>query len=170
MRNIRQNLFFALAYNATGIPIAAGAMALSSLSVVTNANRLRRWRTAPLPTAAPVAVEPRVEVGREAAPAGEGLTDPVCGMPINLETAAERRETEGGSVYFARPAARPRSTPTPTGTASPRREGDHDQAGRVPAGGPAARDPLCNPPPTAAARSPDGAVGPPRIREGREPR
>jgi len=58
MRNIRQNLFLAFAYNAVGIPIAAGvlypliqlrlnpmiaaaAMALSSLSVVTNANRLR---------------------------------------------------------------------------------------------------------------------------------
>ena len=61
MRNIRQNLVFAFAYNTLGIPIAAGAlypllelrlspmiaalaMALSSLSVVTNANRLRRWR------------------------------------------------------------------------------------------------------------------------------
>jgi len=61
MRNIRQNLFFALIYNAIGIPlaagvlypqlglrlspmIAAGAMALSSLSVVGNANRLRRYR------------------------------------------------------------------------------------------------------------------------------
>jgi hypothetical protein len=60
MRNIRQNLIFALAYNGIGIPIAAGmlypffgirlspmiaagAMALSSLSVVTNANRLRRY-------------------------------------------------------------------------------------------------------------------------------
>jgi Cu+-exporting ATPase len=58
MRNIRQDLFFAFAYNAVGIPIAAGVlypvtgvllspmiaaatMALSSLSVVTNANRLR---------------------------------------------------------------------------------------------------------------------------------
>jgi P-type Cu+ transporter len=63
MRNIRQNLFFAFAYNAAGIPIAAGvlyplldlqlspviaaaAMALSSLSVVLNANRLRGWRAA----------------------------------------------------------------------------------------------------------------------------
>ena len=61
MSNIRQNLFFALIYNGAGIPIAAGAlypllglrlspiiaaaaMALSSLSVVLNANRLRRWR------------------------------------------------------------------------------------------------------------------------------
>jgi len=59
MRNIRQNLVFAFGYNALGIPIAAGvlypvfglllspivagaAMAASSLSVVTNALRLRR--------------------------------------------------------------------------------------------------------------------------------
>jgi Cu+-exporting ATPase len=59
MRNIKQNLFFAFAYNAIGIPIAAGvlypvagillspmfagaAMALSSVSVVTNALRLRK--------------------------------------------------------------------------------------------------------------------------------
>jgi Cu+-exporting ATPase len=59
MRNIRQNLFFALAYNAAGVPIAAGilypffglllspmfaaaAMSLSSVSVIGNALRLRR--------------------------------------------------------------------------------------------------------------------------------
>jgi Cu+-exporting ATPase len=58
MRNIRQNLFFAFAYNSLGIPIAAGvlyplfglllspvlasaAMTLSSVSVITNALRLR---------------------------------------------------------------------------------------------------------------------------------
>jgi Cu+-exporting ATPase len=64
MRNIRQNLFFAFFYNAAGVPIAAGilypflgvllspmiagaAMAFSSLSVVGNANRLRRFSFKP---------------------------------------------------------------------------------------------------------------------------
>ena len=62
MKNIRQNLFFALVYNALGVPIAAGvlyplsshlllnpmiaaaAMSLSSVSVVANALRLRSMR------------------------------------------------------------------------------------------------------------------------------
>jgi P-type Cu+ transporter len=61
MRNIRQNLFFAFVYNAIGVPIAAGAlypffgvtlspmiaaaaMSLSSVSVISNSLRLRRAR------------------------------------------------------------------------------------------------------------------------------
>ena len=61
MRNIRQNLFFALIYNAAGVPVAAGllypffgmlispmfaafAMSASSISVVTNSLRLRSAR------------------------------------------------------------------------------------------------------------------------------
>ncbi len=61
MRNIRQNLFFAFIYNSLGVPIAAGvlypffglllspiiagaAMSLSSVSVITNALRLRSVR------------------------------------------------------------------------------------------------------------------------------
>jgi P-type Cu+ transporter len=61
MRNIRQNLFFAFVYNAAGVPVAAGvlypvfgillspmvaaaAMALSSVSVIANAARLRSVR------------------------------------------------------------------------------------------------------------------------------
>ena len=74
MRNIRQNLGFAFGYNALGIPIAAGllypftglllspmiaaaAMAASSLSVVTNANRLRRF------------APPRIHVAERSVPA-----------------------------------------------------------------------------------------------------
>jgi Cu+-exporting ATPase len=61
MANIRQNLFFAFIYNSAGVPVAAGvlypflgillspivgaaAMALSSVSVIGNALRLRRVR------------------------------------------------------------------------------------------------------------------------------
>ncbi|MBV6501339.1 MAG: Copper-exporting P-type ATPase [Prosthecobacter sp.] len=61
MRNIRQNLLFAFLYNAVGIPVAAGmlypwfgillspmlagaAMSLSSVSVISNALRLRRFQ------------------------------------------------------------------------------------------------------------------------------
>ena len=61
MRNIRQNLFFAFIYNFIGVPVAAGllypafgillspmfasaAMAFSSVSVISNALRLRAAR------------------------------------------------------------------------------------------------------------------------------
>jgi Cu+-exporting ATPase len=61
MRNIRQNLFFAFAFNALGVPLAAGvlypafgillspmiaaaAMSFSSVSVIANALRLERVR------------------------------------------------------------------------------------------------------------------------------
>jgi Cu+-exporting ATPase len=61
IRNIRQNLFFAFVYNVLGVPIAAGllypffglllspmiasaAMSVSSVSVIANALRLRRFR------------------------------------------------------------------------------------------------------------------------------
>jgi Cu+-exporting ATPase len=61
LRTIRQNLFWAFIYNVVGIPIAAGllypftgwllspvlasaAMSLSSVSVLTNSLRLRRFR------------------------------------------------------------------------------------------------------------------------------
>ncbi|MFO0624349.1 MAG: hypothetical protein U0325_01930 [Polyangiales bacterium] len=63
MRTIRQNLFWAFAYNVVGIPLAAGAlypllgwmlspmfasaaMSLSSVSVVSNSLRLNGFRTA----------------------------------------------------------------------------------------------------------------------------
>ncbi|MEO7558011.1 MAG: HAD-IC family P-type ATPase, partial [Gammaproteobacteria bacterium] len=68
LRNIKQNLFGAFIYNVLGIPIAAGvlyplfgmllspiiagaAMAASSITVVTNANRLRLFEPIPVPEA-----------------------------------------------------------------------------------------------------------------------
>jgi len=117
MRNIRQNLVLAFVYNAVGIPIAAGlfypftgwllspmiaagAMALSSLSVVSNANRLRRWHPTTLPhvdVAGDVAPEVQTTRTMGAALAGGdrhdeqdhsehdpiGLVDPVCGMTVS---------------------------------------------------------------------------------------
>ncbi len=161
MRNIRQNLFFALAYNGIGIPAAAGAlypafgirlspmiasaaMAASSLSVVGNASRLRRYHPA-LPETEVADVTPQVETGsghsldvaeRSGARHGDGdpahdgaghahgaaahddgghahagpsdggpgvhatVTDPVCGMQVDLASAAAHRDTPAGTVYF----------------------------------------------------------------------
>ena len=109
MRTIRQNLVWAFGYNVVLIPVAAGAplpagrlllapalaagaMALSSVSVVTNSLRLRRlphqlkgwihrWRLHRRPDGA----------------------DPVCGMEVNREVAAPpglSAEHEGHSFYF----------------------------------------------------------------------
>ena len=84
MRNVKQNLFWALFYNAICIPVAAGAfawagfslnpmiaaaaMSVSSVCVVTNALRLRGWK--PQRLSAPTGA-----AGSEAAP-GDPATDP----------------------------------------------------------------------------------------------
>jgi Cu+-exporting ATPase len=122
MRNIRQNLFFAFAYNLVGIPIAAGvlypflgvrlspmiaagAMALSSLSVVSNANRLRGFRArTPHGTVLP-ASQPRVEVGA-AEPDKE--VDPICGMEVDPATAAASVTLDGPTYYFCSTGCRDR--------------------------------------------------------------
>ena len=83
MRNIKQNLFWALFYNAVCIPVAAGvltpwgvtlnpmigaaAMGFSSVFVVSNALRLRTWRPSEVRTeaAAPVAADVRIEEPRK---------------------------------------------------------------------------------------------------------
>ena len=136
MRNIKQNLVFAFLYNTLGIPIAAGllypvfgillspmvaaaAMALSSLSVVTNANRLRRWAPHPIhespTTGSPVT--PVVEIGGETPTTQQHTTgkdtpmfgkkttatthiDPVCGMKVKPATAAATRTIGETTIYF----------------------------------------------------------------------
>jgi Cu+-exporting ATPase len=133
MLNIKQNLVFAFVYNGIGIPIAAGAlypglgrtlspmiaagaMALSSLSVVANANRLKSFRPRPISeTVHNDPLEPTVEVGREKelAPAAiprreeaqmsnttNPAVDPVCGMSVDPDNAAETVEHEGVTYYF----------------------------------------------------------------------
>jgi Cu+-exporting ATPase len=120
MRNIRQNLFFAFVYNTFGIPIAAGAlyaatglllspmiaagaMALSSLSVVGNANRLRTYRAAPLPAEGAAVDRVEVEVHEHEErkeEAMETVRDPVCGMNIDPATAAATVEHDGQTYYF----------------------------------------------------------------------
>ena len=124
MRNIRQNLFLAFFYNMVGIPVAAGvlypffgirlspmiaaaAMAASSLSVVSNSNRLRRFTPAPIdPTVAPLQVEPSVQTPSDTPDAGpDQLVDPVCGMTVNVETAISY-DYAGKSHGFCSPGCR----------------------------------------------------------------
>ncbi len=110
MRNIRQNLFLAFVYNTLGIPIAAGmlypflglrlspmiaagAMALSSLSVVSNANRLRRFKPVGL-SPGRSAAEPNVEVPAQR----REESDSVCGMTVDPDTAPQR--THAGKTYW----------------------------------------------------------------------
>jgi Cu+-exporting ATPase len=156
MRNIRQNLVFAFVYNALGIPIAAGllypafgltlspmiaaaAMALSSLSVVANAGRLRRFTASVLPVPSSVQYpEPVVEVGGEDETSHKTtksetredpmnnstmtVTDPVCGMSIAPATTATKVEHEGAIFYFCSQhcadafVADPAKYATPAGT------------------------------------------------------
>jgi Cu+-exporting ATPase len=118
MRNIKQNLFFAFGYNVAGIPIAAGllypvvglllnpmiaaaAMALSSLSVVGNANRLRRFRPSVLyvERRSRPRIEVRVEVGESKEEQVATVRDPVCGMDVEPESAAGSAQHEG-KTYF----------------------------------------------------------------------
>lgn len=119
MRNIRQNLLFAFVYNMIGIPVAAGAlypsfgillspmiaaaaMAMSSLSVVSNANRLRRFKVPALvePSMA-TSGETKVEVHQRGEQPGiVAATDPVCGMDVDPARAAGTATYKGKTYYF----------------------------------------------------------------------
>ena len=121
MRNIKENLVFAFSYNTIGIPIAAGllypffgvtlspmiaaaAMALSSLSVTTNANRLRTYQRPALAAAASGSEDQTtIEVqGSESEKENDMATvkDVVCGMDIDPDTAAAKMEHEGKTYHF----------------------------------------------------------------------
>jgi Cu+-exporting ATPase len=122
MRNIRQNLAGAFFYNTSGIPVAAGvlypafgillspmiaaaAMALSSLSVVLNSNRLRRYKPPELLKAEatlPITV-PKLEVAEynmRKEVTMSTVKDPVCGMDVDPNNAAASYEYQGKTYYF----------------------------------------------------------------------
>jgi len=158
MRNIRQNLVFAFAYNVIGIPIAAGllypflglrlspmiaaaAMAMSSLSVVSNSNRLRGFRSKPVQSATGGgSAEPKVEVGaadarptQQRALTGQGdemsdkstANDPVCGMTIDTATAEYRSFHNGQAYYFCSASCKGKFDKEPTKFAGADAKGEH---------------------------------------------
>ena len=129
MRNIRQNLGFAFGYNAFGIPLAAGllypifgwrlnpmiaaaAMAASSLSVVTNANRLRRFH-APAGSAHPLTPPPPLVV-EPATPAPTEI-DPVCGMTVTTGPTTPTFTADGRTWSFCSTSCRDRFAAAPDG-------------------------------------------------------
>jgi Cu+-exporting ATPase len=116
---IRQNLFWAFAYNVALIPVAAGAlllvggplfnpifaaiaMALSSTTVTLNSMLLGRFdpRTATLAGRAPGAA-PRVdEGGNDVFKKSKLEKDPICGMMVDPKKAAGKESHEGKDFYF----------------------------------------------------------------------
>jgi Cu+-exporting ATPase len=112
IRNIKQNLFWAFFYNSVGIPLAAGvlyplfsiqlspmfaaaAMSLSSVCVVSNALRLKRFKAQPLPTTQPVAAAPSIDAQRcGALPVDSTVPAQTDGQrPITKEDSAMRTVT-----------------------------------------------------------------------------
>ena len=119
MRTIRQNLFWAFAYNTALIPVAAGilylafgnsgvptglhfilghygflnpilaaaAMAASSITVVSNSLRLKRYRPASLK---------QIKGGNNM----DTAIDPVCKMTVEVSKAAATSEYKGKKYYF----------------------------------------------------------------------
>jgi heavy metal translocating P-type ATPase len=146
MRNIKQNLFWAFGYNALLIPVAAGAlypingtqlspmlgagaMALSSVFVLTNALRLRRFQPpvideAPLPPAALDAPEPAptpasAPLAQDNRQTTEGtmttfnVKDMTCGMCVKHVTKAVQEIEPGAEVKVDLAAGKVEVSPTP---------------------------------------------------------
>jgi len=110
IRIIKQNLIWAFGYNVVLIPVAAGAlypiwgvllspilagaaMAFSSVSVVTNSLRLKKWRSE--------ADADRARIDRFGPKGGrEMAVDPVCKMTVEPARAAAQSSYRGQTYYF----------------------------------------------------------------------
>jgi P-type Cu+ transporter len=130
MRNIKQNLFWAFGYNALLVPVAAGvlypvngmqlspmlgagAMALSSVFVLTNALRLRRFQPpviaeAPLPPAVH-----EVEIDKEENMTTFNVKDMTCGMCVKHVTKAVQAVEPGAEVKVDLATGKVDVSPTP---------------------------------------------------------
>jgi P-type Cu+ transporter len=110
IRIIKQNLVWAFGYNVVLIPVAAGvlyplwgvllspilagaAMAFSSVSVVTNSLRLKRWQ-------GETSASPR-QSSTATMKGGPSMTvDPVCKMTVEPARAAAQSSYRGQTYYF----------------------------------------------------------------------
>ena len=139
MRNIQQNLFWAFGYNALLVPVAAGAlypingtqlspmlgagaMALSSVFVLTNALRLRRFQP-PVIAEAPAAVASREPETAPAPVANDhsredkmttfNVKDMTCGMCVKHVTKAVQAVEPGAEVKVDLAAGKVEVSPAP---------------------------------------------------------
>jgi Cu+-exporting ATPase len=113
MSKIKQGFFWALIYNIALLPIAAGllfpsaglvlrpefaglAMALSSVSVVTNALTLNRFKPER-------AIEAQQVVPPAAYQEGDVAIDPICKMKVDIATAELVSDYNGKRYYFCNP-------------------------------------------------------------------
>jgi len=141
MQNIKQNLFWAFGYNALLIPVAAGAlypingmqlspmlgagaMALSSTFVLTNALRLRRFQppiiaeaplpaAAPEPIAAPEAPAPIAQDNKEETMTTFNVKDMTCGMCVKHVTKAVQAVEPNADVKVDLATGKVEVSPTP---------------------------------------------------------
>ena len=154
MRNIKQNLFWALFYNAICIPVAAGAfawagfslnpmiaaaaMSVSSVCVVTNALRLRGWKSqrvsatpvsvASKATSSPASADPASAnptstgpASTNPAPASPASGSPASAGPASASPASVNEDTGGVSLSSGVPTgpnapavnSRPSTSPFP---------------------------------------------------------
>ena len=131
MRNIKQNLFWALFYNAICIPVAAGAfawagfslnpmiaaaaMSVSSVCVVTNALRLRGWKPQRV-SATPASMASKATsspASTSPAPASPASAGPASARPASVDPALANPAS--ASLASADPAS---AHPASTGSAS----------------------------------------------------